>query len=941
MTRLVQEDQMSVLDMSEIVGRDRERAVIEGFFDGVGAWPSALVLGGVPGIGKTALWEAAIAAARSRSYRVLVGRPTGAEAQLSFSGLADLLADVPLGILRSLPEPQRQAVEFALQLETSHATTPPPLALPLALLGILRAVETDGPVVVGIDDAQWLDAPSATVLAYAWRRLRDERVALVATRRAAPRDGGTKLLDQTRIGDRVTRVEVGPLTVGALNRLLRLRLGQALPRRSLVRLHRATAGNPLYALEVVRAWPLDALEAGGDFFVPATLEELLGVRIGELPARVQRVLLAVSALADPTVETLSAALPRTPIRAIVREGAAAEVVVLEGERVRFTHPLFAAAVYSAASADSVRAIHRRLSEVVDETEERARHLALAAEGPDETVAAALDEAAAQAAARGAPAVAAELLELAITLTPVSSDERLARLVSVGRRHLESGDFRRARTFLEEAVDVLPSGGERAGVLTLLLETFDEEDEQPTLRTSERALVDAVDDERRQSDVHTFLARYWTVRGQNARALESARTAYALAERSEDPAAVYRSATYLARAEIRAAELTPGLLERALAVDGDTDQRVIDSPRLALAHLRLFQGALAEARTLCEELLGEAETRGDFPSTASLHGVLGHIACRACEWQRAAEHAATCLELGAQVLGDDALDTAQDMALAALIDAHVGSLDRARTAATKAATIADRAHGDFVARRCRAVIGFAELSIGNAAKAAAVLTPVVEELIARGFAIAPHPVSIEPLEALIAVGDVERARPLVARYLEEARRLESPMLQAMGDRCRGLLASADGDPDTARAALEHARAAQHEGGWDFDLARTLLASGHVERRAKQKRAARESFAAALAIFDRLGTSAWSDQTRLQLGRVGGRPPASTELTPAEERVATLVAAGRTNSETAAQLHLSEHTVEGHLSRIYAKLGVHSRSQLTRQFLSDTVDGPSNS
>jgi len=918
--------------MSEtVVGRDREQAVIAEFLDGVDAWPWALVLDGVPGIGKTSLWEAALAAARARSYRLLVCRPTGVEAQLSFAALADLLADMPT---KALPDPQRRALDAALQLAEPTLPSPGPLALPLGVLGILRSAANDGPLVVAVDDAQWLDRPTATVLAYAWRRLRDEPIAVLATTRRES-EAGAPWLDESLVGGGATRIEVGPLTIGALQRLLRLRLGRSMGRQALVRLHRATGGNPLYALEVARAATGTSPAPGTEPSMPSTLREVVGRRVRELPPRAREVLLAAAVLADPTAGTLSAAFPRANVAASLREGAAAGVVVRDGERIRFTHPLLAAAIHSDTSPDALKDVHRRLAGVVEHAEERARHLALGAEGPDESVASALDEAAARAAARGAPAVAAELLELAIALTIDGADEdRRHRTIAAGRHHLEAGDAAQARVLLEQVLDELSAGRERADVILLALETFDEDAEQAVvLELCGRALADAGDDHRRASAIHTFLARYWSFCGENGRALASARTAYALAEQSTDPSARFISATHLAREEIRAGRRTRGLLDRALALEVGAAHRVLDSPRLALAHLRLFQGRLIEARTLCETLLGEAETRGEEPSAAGLHDVLGYIACRTCDFASAEERVVACREIAARIYDDDSPAMAQHMILSALVDAHLGRVDHARAVAERAAAIAERAHAAFVARRCRAVIGFVELSTGNMRDAALVLTPVVEQLVARGYAIAPHPVSIDPLEALIAVGDLERARPLVARYLAEARRLGSPMLRAMGERCRGLLASADGDPAAARAALERALAAQREGGWEFALARTLLASGHVERRAKQKRAARESFAAALAIFDRLGTRAWSDQTCRQLGRIGGRPPASTELTPAEERVATLVAAGRTNSETAAQLHLSEHTVEGHLTRIYTKLGVHSRTQLTRRLLSE--------
>src|SRR5262249_13643299 len=219
-------------------------------------------------------------------------------------------------------------------------------------------------------------------------------------------------------------------------------------------------------------------------------------------------------------------------------------------------------------------------------------------------------------------------------------------------------------------------------------------------------------------------------------------------------------------------------------------------------------------------------------------------------------------------------------------------------------------------------------------------PVIEHLIAHGFAVAPHPLSIEPLEALIAAGNLERARPFVETYLSEAQAIESPLLLAAGERCLGLIAARDGDLTAARELFARAITAERNGEPPFELARTLLASGRTERRAKQKRAAREHLIAALTLFDRLGARPWADQAQSELGRIGGRPPSSGGLTPAEQRVASLIASGRTNSEAAAELYLSEHTVEGHLSHISAKLGLRSRSELARRYADDQTGPPAD-
>jgi DNA-binding CsgD family transcriptional regulator len=915
-----------------LVGRERELADVNGFLDNLGSDPPGLVLEGDQGIGKTTLWEAGVAIARERSYRVLIARPVGAEAQLSFSALNDLLADVLGESLASLPAPQRRALATALLLDDPAGPPPEERAIAIAMLGVLQRLADDAPVVVAVDDLQWLDRPTASVLTYALRRLRGTRVALFATTRRDQTQEAAPIGEHPAGTPGTARLEVGPLSVGALRRLLAVRVGASLSRPLLLRVHEITEGNPFYALELAQVLETTVLEPGAALPIPPTLHALLSARLEVLSQRTREMLLALSALGEADVQTLVAALPRrTGVGPRLREAVAAGVVAVEAERVRFAHPLLASVVYSSVEASTLRRIHRRLAGVVGDPEQRARHLALSAAGPDETVAAALDDGASHAAARGASAAAAELLELAIRLTPEQAgNERHRRMAAAARHHTAYGEMRRAAHLLEQLTNELPAGSERTDALLLLLETVEDEGGL-ALRLSERALAEAGSDTHRASNVHAFLSRYWTMRGDNARALASARAALVLAEQGGDERALLASATHLARAETRTAQLIPGLLERALVLEPADGQRILDSPRLALAHLRLFQGRLSEARRLCEQLLAETAARGDDSSAANLHGVLGYVECAAGNWSRAAKHALAAVEYTEQVFGDDSPGMAQELVVKAHVAAHIGAAVEAIRTAKRAAAIAEEAEMDIVAFRSRAVIGFVELSIGNYTAAAVELTPVVDKLLARGFAIAPHPLSIEPLEALIAAGDLERARPLLQRYLNEARAIESPMLLAAGERCRGLLATGERDLAAARKSFETALAAQQQSEWPFELGRTLLAAGRVERRAKQKRAARQSLTGALAIFDRLGARLWADQTQAELGRIGGRAPSTGELTPAEARVAALIAAGRTNREAAAELHLSEHTVEGHLSRIYTKLGLRSRSELARHLL----------
>ena len=197
---------------------------------------------------------------------------------------------------------------------------------------------------------------------------------------------------------------------------------------------------------------------------------------------------------------------------------------------------------------------------------------------------------------------------------------------------------------------------------------------------------------------------------------------------------------------------------------------------------------------------------------------------------------------------------------------------------------------------------------------------------------PGPLDFWPdaIETLIALGDLGAARERLGEY-ESLAQLASRRAVACAARCRGMLAAAQGDVPAALAALDDALAHPDAAAYPLDRGRTLLALGSARRQARQKRSAREALEQALGIFEQLGAPVWSQKARLELGRISGRRPASGELSETEQRVATLVADGRSNKEIAAELYMSVRTVEAHLSRVYAKLGIRSRAALTRRLL----------
>src|SRR5579859_2770931 len=443
---------------AEIVGREPELRKMAAFLDSAAEGTSALYLVGGPGIGKTTLWEAGLEEGRRRGYRVLSCRPVESEAPLSYAALADLLATVPEVVLGVLPRTQRIALEAALLRSSTRTGNHDHRAVATGLLSVLNGLAREAPVLVAIDDLQWLDASSRRALEFAVRR-RSARIGILASIRSTARDARYAEA-QLSDGEQREHLEVGPLSLGSLSRLLKQRTGRTYSRPAMVRVLGVSGGNPFFALELARVLgDMQAQTAGMRY--PATLADVARARLAHLDPRAAEVLLAAAALAVPTVEVLERL--QAGATASLERAEELEVVEIEGNRVRFAHPLLASGVYAMASPARRRDIHRRLAAAGLDPEERARHLALAAVKADAETIAALDEAALRARQRGAPAAAAELLELALRL---GADDSLRRLTAA-RHHFDSGDPLRARALLEETIERLHGGLLRAEAQSLL------------------------------------------------------------------------------------------------------------------------------------------------------------------------------------------------------------------------------------------------------------------------------------------------------------------------------------------------------------------------------------------------------------------------------------------------------------------------------------------
>ena len=338
----------------------------------------------------------------------------------------------------------------------------------VAVAGLLRLLAADRPVLIAIDDAQWLDESTAAILAYALRRLVDQPVGLLATVRTGTETPASDGLLAAVPPDRLERVELGPMHLAALHRLFQVRLGRSFPRLVLVRIEEASGGNPLYALELGRALLRDGIpaDAHGTLPVPDSLGSLIAGRVSRLPEPTRHAMLLAAAAAEPTVATLERASPG--IEADLRPAVEDQLVVIEDGVVRFAHPLFAQSVLSLAPATELRAAHEALSGATQSEDARARHLAHAADGPDETVAATLEQAAEHARNRGATLDAASLYQEASRLTP--SDDPVAALdrarLAAECLFIDVSEYLEADRILEAAIDRAPPGPARADALSL-------------------------------------------------------------------------------------------------------------------------------------------------------------------------------------------------------------------------------------------------------------------------------------------------------------------------------------------------------------------------------------------------------------------------------------------------------------------------------------------
>ena len=499
-------------------------------------------------------------------------------------------------------------------------------------------------------------------------------------------------------------------------------------------------------------------------------------------------------------------------------------------------------------------------------------------------------------------------------------------------HWLAGDLERAHTIYDGLVAELPAGIER-GALLHVMSLTGRADMSTRVALCEQAIAEVGDDHARAVEILAQLAIFRWFLGDVPAAVDAARQGVATARRLGDPRLLVIAGAGLAYVETWTRDPTPGVVEDALANERRLGEPVpfYQSPTFASALRFLYRDDPQRARDLLMNRMALASAGGDHTHGYALAAVVTAEWLLGL-WDSGLVHARATVEFAAQTHDPQYVVLASWSS--AMLCADVGRVDEARASAAEGVEAARAVGDEMFGPAALAALGHAELVAGDPERAAGYLRDLPERLIRTGGQGALSSGWGDTIEALIRIGEIDVA----ADHLERWSTVIWTRLARIGLlRCTGLLADARGDSVAAADALERAVAADDPRTYPFERARTLLALGAVHRHALQRRAARSTLEEALATFEQLGAVPWADRARDELRRVSGRRP-SGELTEAELRVATLAAAGRRNKEIATALFVGVGTVESHLSRVYRKLGVRSRTELSAR-LSEAGDGTS--
>lgn len=921
-------------------GRDSELAAIGRVLAGARAGEGdVLALRGEPGIGKSALLDAAAASARAPApgaapMRVLRAVGVEAESALAYATLHQLLLPL-LDRAGSLPPPQRRALGCAFGLAEGDPDAPAdavgatPFLVGVAALTLLSEAAGEQPLLCVVDDLQWADAASRDALAFVARRLSADPVALLL----AIRDGDGAAVDTAGI-DQLRLAGLDDATAGAL---LDERSGERLAPGARAALLRVAHGNPLALIELPDSIA-GAGPAGDPLRAPlplaGELEQAFLARARRGGPELTRLLLLAAAEGSGQLATIRAAAPALGLDpAALESDAAAALLGVDGTTATFRHPLVRSAVYHGASAAERRAAHQALAAAAGDAGRRAWHLAAAAEGPDEAVAQALEEAAERTLRRSGHAAAASELARAAELSE-DDGERARRFVLAADAARQSGDAERTRALLDAGERLAPDDRgvqldaiylrgvieQRSGVpataLTLLIPAVEEALPDDPLRAV-RLLNAAAD-----SAFHA---------GDLAAMERLARLAQRMGPLADgEDAEVLR--LMLARVAMAQEEPPPPLDPQRVAAL----ERLEDPEGLARAGgLAWGVGDYELGRRLRARAVAQARARGAAGTLAWALAGLVVDTLMACDFATAEMHSQEALVL--------ARETGQPNT-ACIHAAMLASLALIRGREAEGREGLEQVQQDALLRRLSQPLTQVHATLADAALATGRADEALLhfERMWRPGPVPPHPGiahwSVPSLvEAAVRAGRPQACEPYYSRFSDWVERTGAEPMLAQLERCRALLAD---DPAQAERHFVRAFERYEPGGHAFELARTELLFGEFLRRERRRVDARVHLRAALDTFERLGAPMWAERARAELrasGETARRRDPSTidQLTPQELQIVRAVAGGAMNREVAAELFISPRTVDYHLRKVFRKLGISSRAELIRLELQEPV------
>jgi DNA-binding CsgD family transcriptional regulator len=941
----------------QFLGRDDEVALVEALVDREGTEHAMLMLEGPAGIGKSALLDLARRRAAEKQIQTLATDGVEAEAELAFGGLHQLLLPIDRYI-DELPPGQRHALEAAFGISEDDEADP--FHVLIAAYELVAAAADAAPLLMVIDDAQWLDPSSQAALVFVARRLRPGSASLIA----AKRTGFETLLDEAHL----PTVRLGPLSGEDADRLLDS-CGPHLHPLTRDRVLGEAEGNPLALIELAKAACPNGASADESLLAPMALTERLrrtfSIRLADLPEETRGALLLAALDREATLEEIGAACGRvgaeTAGASALDPPVAAGLIAADLNGVHFTHPLIRTVVSASALPTELRAAHGALADAVEDPERRLWHEAQATVEPDAELADALARQAEAARRRGSMIDAVAAMERSATLTP-DPETRAERVVVAAEIAHEAGLVDQVRSLLADVdpTDLPPRTAARVEWLRLLLggDPWDGSGAaRDFARIAERIAADGDPDLALRSLLPVADRIWWTGSPDRTRKLVAEAAARVAA--AESPG---RSRELVADAAARVGTDPDDARLPAIRdfVDPEGNGAAVDDARLlairALVDPERYGPAVAERLSAhpvgaaedasAEHHLGIAAAAiGDFVDADRRLAVAtdrlteqGHLALLPQalvhlsrvrsfrgDWRAAADAGLKAAELSRDTQQPTCGLIGEVMASLATATGGDGEAVERILAAPEAALV-PRGEAALLAP-ARIARGMVALVRSDHEEAFYQLSPVFDQGSPDFHRFIRWTAVFDLVEAAVGSGNEAAAREVLAELEPGPDEWAPPVLLAGLACARPLLADADAEEsdELFAAALAHDLS-----GYPMLRARALFAHGRSLHRHRHNAEARGPLRAAITIFDALGARAWSERASQDLRAAGDRrPPCSVDrdrLTPQELRIAEAAALGLTNREIASRLFVSPRTVGSHLSNVFRKLGISSRAQL---------------